>query len=47
MYIDTHSTSGKWIITTLDLDFHYGSYFIPATDWFFEGFFPYLAYGEI
>lgn len=47
LYIDAHSNAGKWIITTLDPDFHFGSYFMPATERFFEGFFPYLAFGTI
>ncbi|MGE8003279.1 hypothetical protein [Lysinibacillus sp. NPDC093216] len=47
LYIDTDSTAGTWIITTLDPDFHFGSYFMPATERFLEGFFPYLAFGKI
>lgn len=47
LYIDSVSTNGTWIITTLDPDFHFGSYFMPATERFFEGFFPYLAYGKL
>lgn len=47
MYIDTTSTNGTWIVTTLDPDFHYGSYFMPATEKFLDGFFPYLASGSL
>lgn len=37
---------GRWIVTTLDPDYHFGSYFMPATEKFLEGFFPYLASGK-
>lgn len=37
---------GRWIVTTLDPDYHFGSYFMPATERFLEGFFPYLASGK-
>ena len=47
MYIDQVSTKGTWIVTTLDPDFHYGSYFMPATERFLDGFFPWLSEGEI
>lgn len=47
MYVDKVSTGGTWIVTTLDPDFHFGSYFMPATERFLEGFFPWLALGEI
>ena len=47
MYIDKVNTNGTWIVTTLDPDFHYGSYFMPATEKFLDGFFPWLANGEI
>lgn len=47
LYIDRVSTKGTWIITTLDPDYHFGSYFMPATERFLEGFFPYLAIGKI
>ena len=47
LYIDKVSTKGTWIITTLDPDYHFGSYFMPATERFLDGFFPWLAEGEI
>ncbi|MER1998425.1 MAG: hypothetical protein ABS882_01520 [Lysinibacillus sp.] len=47
MYVDKVNTAGTWIVTTLDPDFHYGSYFMPATEKFLDGFFPWLANGEI
>ena len=46
LYIDEHSTKGTWIITTLDPDYHYGSYFMPATERFLDGLFPWLYRGE-
>ena len=47
LYIDQVSTKGTWVITTLDPDYHFGSYFMPATERFLDGFFPWLAEGEI
>jgi len=47
MYLDKVSTRGTWIITTLDPDYHFGSYFMPATERFLDGFLPWLANGEI
>lgn len=46
-YIDKVSTKGTFIVTTLDPDYHYGSYFMPATERFLKGFLPWLAFGEI
>ncbi|QCR33599.1 hypothetical protein [Lysinibacillus sp. SGAir0095] len=47
LYVDKVSTNGTWIVTTLDPDFHFGSYFMPATEQFLMGFIPWLASGEI
>ncbi|MEK4627321.1 MAG: hypothetical protein ABS944_15705 [Solibacillus sp.] len=47
LYVDKVSSKGTWIVTTLDPDFHFGSYFMPATEMFLEGFLPWLAFGEI
>lgn len=47
MYIDQTSTAGTWIVTTLDPDYHYGSYFMPATEVFLDGFLPWLAEGKL
>lgn len=47
LYIDKVSSKGTWIVTTLDPDYHFGSYFMPATERFLDGFFPWLAQGEI
>jgi len=46
LYIDKVSTAGSLIVTTLDPDFHYGSYFMPATERFLDGFLPWLAEGN-
>lgn len=43
MYTEPAENNGTWIITTLDPDYHFGSYFMPATERFLEGFMPYLA----
>lgn len=47
LYIDKVNTGGTWIITTLDPDYHYGSYFMPATERFLRGFMPWLEKGVI
>lgn len=47
LYVDDVSTNGTWIVTTLDPDFHFGSYFMPATEKFLEGFFPWVASGKL
>lgn len=47
LYVDKVSTNGTWIITTLDPDYHFGSYFMPATERFLDGFFPWIAVGEV
>ena len=41
-YIDTVSTRGRLVVTTLDPMFHFGGYFMPATERFLDGFFPWL-----
>ena len=46
-YIDKVSSKGTWINTTLDPDYHYGSYFMPATERFLRGFLPWLEEGKI
>lgn len=46
MFEEKLAGGGKWIVTTLDPDYHFGSYFMPATERFLEGFFPYLASGK-
>ena len=47
LYIDKVSTKGTWVVMTLDPDYHYGSYFMPATERFLDGFFPWLAEGDM
>lgn len=47
LYIDKVNTGGTWVNTTLDPDYHYGSYFMPATERFLRGFLPWLVEGEI
>ena len=47
LYVDKKSTNGTWINTTLDPDYHYGSYFMPATERFLRGFLPSLMKGSI
>ncbi|WP_126425279.1 hypothetical protein [Brevibacillus marinus] len=46
-YIDKLTTPGTLILTTLDPEFHYGSYFMPATERFLDGFLPWLAEGQL
>lgn len=47
LYVDKVSTQGTWIITTLDPEYHFGSYFMPAAERFLDGFLPWLANGEV
>lgn len=42
LYIDTVSTGGRMIITSLDPFYHHGSHFMPATTRFLTGFLPWL-----
>lgn len=46
LYIDEVSTNGTWIITTLDPDYHFGSYFMPSAERFLEALFPWLSVGN-
>jgi hypothetical protein len=47
LYIDEISTKGTWVITTLDPDYHFGSYFMPATERFLEALFTWLSIGQV
>lgn len=47
LYIDEYSTKGTWLITTLDPDYHFGSYFMPATERFLDALFQWLSVGDI
>ncbi|MDF2725451.1 MAG: hypothetical protein K0Q59_5128, partial [Paenibacillus sp.] len=39
--------AGTLLLTTLDPEYHFGSYFMPATERFLDGFLSWLAYGQI
>lgn len=43
LYVDTVSTAGTLVVSTLDPISHYGSHFMPATERFLDGFMPWLA----
>lgn len=47
LYVDKVTSKGTWIVMSLDPEFHYGSYFMPATERFLDGFMPWLAEGEV
>jgi hypothetical protein len=42
LYIDRVTTPGTLIVTCLDPMWHFGSYFMPATERFLDGFLPWL-----
>ncbi|MGD1876086.1 MAG: hypothetical protein ACFB13_01130 [Kiloniellaceae bacterium] len=42
LYEDRVTTPGCMIVTSLDPMYHHGSYFMPATTRFLDGFLPYL-----
>ena len=42
LYIDRVSTPGTLVVTTLDPIAHFGSYFMPATERFLDGFLPWV-----
>ena len=42
MYLDEVSSNGRLLMTTLDPTYHYGSYFMPATERFLDGFLPWV-----
>ncbi|MGH9040610.1 MAG: hypothetical protein ACRDZ3_10300 [Acidimicrobiia bacterium] len=43
LYVDRVTTPGTLLAATLDPMSHYGSYFMPATERFLDGFLPWLA----
>ena len=43
LYVDRVSTPGTLVVATLDPISHYGSYFMPATERFLDGFLPWAA----
>ncbi|MEK3726160.1 hypothetical protein [Paenibacillus sp. FSL H8-0034] len=47
LYVDKVSTPGTLIVTTLDPEHHFGSYFMPATERYLDGFLPWLAEGKL
>lgn len=47
LYIDRVNTNGTWVNTTLDPDYHFGSYFMPATERFLRGFLVWLQEGDM
>jgi hypothetical protein len=42
LYEDRVSTDGALVVTTLDPFYHYGSYFMPVTERFLEGFLAWI-----
>lgn len=42
-YVDRMSTAGTLILSALDPMSHFGAYFMPATERFLDGFWPWLA----
>jgi hypothetical protein len=38
-----NAAPGKLVMTTLDPDYHFGAHFMPATERFLDGFFPWLS----
>lgn len=40
MFEEKLPSGGRWIVTTLDPDYHFGSYFMPATESFFGRILP-------
>lgn len=44
LYVDEVSAPGTLVVSVLDPISHYGSYFMPATERFLDGFLPWLAH---
>ncbi len=42
LYLDRVSAPGTLLLTTLDPFYHFGSYFMPATERFLDGFLPWV-----
>jgi hypothetical protein len=47
LYIDRVSTPGTLVVAALDPMYHFGSYFMPATERFLDKFMPWLAEGVL
>lgn len=43
LYLDQVSVARTLLLTTLDPFYHFGSYFVPATERFLDGFLPWVA----
>ncbi len=43
LYVDRVSSAGTLVVTSLDPLSHFGSYFMPVTERFLDGFFPWLV----
>jgi hypothetical protein len=43
LYIDRGSTPGTLVVTSLDPIYHFGSYFMPATERFLDRFLPWVV----
>lgn len=43
LYVDRTSTPGTIVMSSLDPIWHFGSYFMPATERFLDGFFPWVV----
>lgn len=43
LYLDRASTPGTLLVSTLDPISHFGSYFMPATERFLDGFLPWVV----
>jgi hypothetical protein len=43
LYLDEASTPGTMVVTSLDPIYHFGSYFMPATERFLDGFLPWAT----
>lgn len=46
LYVDEASSPGTLIVTALDPFYHHGSFFMPATTRFLDGFLPWLRQGQ-
>ena len=47
LYVDRVSSPGTLVVAALDPMSHFGSYFMPATERFLDGFLPWLAEGAL
>jgi hypothetical protein len=42
LYVDKVTTPGTMVVTSLDPMYHFGSYFMSATERFLDGFLPWV-----